>query len=115
MDFLDLRCQCGVSHEVRRGASHVAPGIPGLHAHGEGERVIALQSCRGIGPQDALKKDSPDFSRVAAGNPGFPRLVLVTSGSFSGCLLEVRDTVNLGGASRDSTGFDAMEEGLISS
>ena len=86
MDFLDLRCQCGVSHEVRRGASRVAPGIPGLHAHGEGERVIALQSCRGIGPQDALKKDSPDFSRVAAGNPGFPRLVPVTSGSFSGCL-----------------------------
>ena len=55
------------------------------------------------------------LSRVAARIPGFPRLVLVTSGSFSGCLLEVRDTVNLGGASRDSTGFDAMEEGLISS
>ena len=70
---------------------------------------------RGIGPQDALKKDPRGLSRVAAGNPGFPRLVLVTSGSFSGCLLEVRDTVNLGGASRDSTGFDAMEEGLISS
>ena len=41
---------------------------------------------RGIWPQDALKKDSRGLSRVAAGNPGFPRLVPVTSGSFSGCL-----------------------------
>ena len=41
---------------------------------------------RGIGPQDVLKKDSGGLSRVAAGNPGFPRLVPVTSESFSGCL-----------------------------
>ena len=40
---------------------------------------------RGIGPQDA-PKDSQGLSRVAAGNPGFPRPVPVTSGSFSGCL-----------------------------
>ena len=38
---------------------------------------------RGIGPRDALKKDSRGLSRVAAGNPGFPRLVQVTSGGFS--------------------------------
>ena len=30
-------------------------------------------------------------------------------------VLEVRDTVELGRASRGSTGFGAMEEGLISS
>ena len=41
---------------------------------------------RGIVPQDALKKDSRVLSRVAAGNPGFPGLLLVTSGSFAGCL-----------------------------
>ena len=41
---------------------------------------------RGIGLQDALKKDFPGLSRVGAGNPGFPRLVPVSSGSFSGCL-----------------------------
>ena len=29
--------------------------------------------------------------------------------------LRIRDTVELGGASRDSTGYGAMEEGLISS
>ena len=47
MGFLELRRQCGVSHEVRRGAqaaSPVAPWKSGLHACGEGERVIALES-----------------------------------------------------------------------
>ena len=39
---------------------------------------------RGIGPQDALKKDSPGLSRVVAGNPGVPQLVSVTSGSSPG-------------------------------
>ena len=52
---------------------------------------------------------------VAAVNPGFTRIVLVASGRFSGCLREVRDTVELGRVSRDSTGFHAMEEVLISS
>ena len=45
--FLELQRQCGVSHEVRRGAqgaSRVAPGKSGLHACGEGECVIALLS-----------------------------------------------------------------------
>ena len=41
---------------------------------------------REIGTQDALKKESRGLSQVAAGNTGFPRLVPVTSGSFSGCL-----------------------------
>ena len=44
--FLALRCQCAVSDEVRReaqGAFRVAPGNSGLHAHGKGERVIALE------------------------------------------------------------------------
>ena len=40
---------------------------------------------RGIGPRDALKKGSRGLSRVEAGNPGFPRLVQVTSESFSWC------------------------------
>ena len=70
---------------------------------------------RGIGPEDVLKKDSRGLSWVAAGNPGFHRLVPVTSGSFSACLREVRVTVELGGASRNSTGFGAMEEGLMTS
>ena len=68
---------------------------------------------RGIGPQVAWKGESRGLSGIVAGIPVFPRLVMVTSGSFSGCRWEVRYTVELGGASQDSTGFGAMEEGLI--
>ena len=69
---------------------------------------------RGIRPQDALKTDSRGLSSVVAGNSYFPRLLPMSSRSFSECLLEVRDTVEIGGASRDSAGVVAMEEGLIS-
>ena len=46
MGFLELRRQCGVSHEVGRGAqgaSRVVPGKSGLHVRGEGGRIIALE------------------------------------------------------------------------
>ena len=46
MGFLQLWRQYQISHEVQRGAqraSRVAPGKSGLHAHGKGERVIALE------------------------------------------------------------------------
>ena len=86
-----------------------------FHSNYEGSAALLWSHGRGIGPHVTLKGETRGLSRVAAGNPGFPRLVIVTSGSFSGCLWEVRNTVMLGGASRDSTGFGAMEEGLISS
>ena len=54
---------------------------------------LLLSHGRGIGPQFALKRESGRLSRVVAGNPGFPRLVTVTSGSFSWCLWEVRNTL----------------------
>ena len=61
--------------------------------------VASLSSrSRGIRAQDALKGESRGLSRVVTGNPVFPGLVTVTSGSFSGCLLEVWNTVELGGA-----------------
>ena len=47
MGFLELRRQCGVSHEVRRGpqgASHEVPGKLSLHARGYWERFIALET-----------------------------------------------------------------------
>ena len=56
------------------------------HASGEGSTSLLSSHHRGIGPQDALKKESRVLSRVAVGNPGFPRLVPVTSVSFSRCL-----------------------------
>ena len=45
--FLELRRPWGFSTEARRGsqgASRAAPGKSGLHARGEGERVLALES-----------------------------------------------------------------------
>ena len=47
MGFLELRRLNGVSEEVRWGAqgdSLQAPGKSGLHVHGDGERVFALES-----------------------------------------------------------------------
>ena len=69
---------------------------------------------RGIWPRDVLKKVSRGLSRVEAGNPGFPRLVQVTSGASLGGS-EKSGKLVVGGASRDSTGLGALEEGLISS
>ena len=93
-----VQCQVSqVSMRVKRGR------VSWLSSHG-----------RGIATQHILKH-SRGLSRVMAENPGFPRLVPVTSGSFSLCLSELRDTVELVGASRDSTGCGAMEEGFISS
>ena len=80
-----------------------------------GSAALFSSHGRGIGPQDALKGETRDRSRVVAGNPGFPQIVTVTSGSFSWCLWEARYTVEFGGSSWDSTGFGAIEEGLISS
>ena len=63
---------------------------------------------------DVLKKVSRGLSRVEAGNAGFPRLVQVTSGGSHGGS-EKSGKLEVGGASRDSTGFGALDEGLISS
>src|SRR5574341_1389212 len=64
-----------VSMRVARGSASLLP------SHG-----------RGIWPRDALKEVSRGLSRVEAGNPGFPRLVQVTSGGFSWWLGEARET-----------------------
>ena len=50
MRFLELQCQCGIFHEVRggaQGASRVVTRKSDLHARGEGERIIALESWEG--------------------------------------------------------------------
>ena len=70
-----------------------------------GSAALLSTHGRGVGPQDALKGEPRGFSRVAAGNPGFPRLATVTSGSISGCLWEVRNTADVGGASRTPLGL----------
>ena len=58
--FLSCDATCGVSLELRRGtqrASRVGPGMSGLHLSCEGEHGMLSSYGRGIGPQDALKKD----------------------------------------------------------
>ena len=54
---------------VRRKGSQVSLRIA------RGSWSSLLSHGKGLGPQDALKKDSGGISRVAAGNPCFPRLL----------------------------------------
>ena len=63
---LEVRKGSRLSMRMARGSASL------LSSHG-----------RGIWPRDVLKKVSRGLSRVEAGNPGFPRLVQVTSGGFS--------------------------------
>ena len=109
--FSSCGATCVVSLDLQQGTQGASPVTPekcSLHSNCEWAHDIALESHRGIGPQDALKGESRGLFRVEAGNPGFPRLVTVTPESFSWCLLEVRNTEELGGASRDSTGVSAV-------
>ena len=79
--FLELRRQCGVSHEVRQGAqgaSLMSPGKSGLHVCGERVRVISIepwkqiQASSWVGPgksnlQFELRGRAEDCARVTAG------------------------------------------------
>ena len=49
-----------------------------------------------MGPKSKAEEEAI-VSRVAAGNPRFPRLLPVTLGNFPGCLGEVRDAMELAG------------------
>ena len=68
----------------------VRPGQPGTMSRAKVSfhpKQTASVYDTGIGPQDTLKQDSQGLSPVAAGNPGFRRLLPVTLGSFSGLTL----------------------------
>ena len=54
--------------------------------HLSGFGITQLEFHHGLGPRDALKKDSRGLSRGVAGNPLFPRLLSGTLGNFPGCL-----------------------------
>ena len=58
-----------------------------------GSAALLSSHGTGIEPQDTLKGESRGLCRVAAGHPGFLRLVTVTSGRFSWCLWKVRNTL----------------------
>ena len=52
MRFLGVFCET----PFHQGASRAAPEKSGLHACGQADRVIALESWEGLGPQDALRR-----------------------------------------------------------
>ena len=67
MHFLEVRCQDGVSHKIRWGAqgvSRVVTGKSGSMHVWRGSASLLSSHGRGIGPQDALKKDSRGLSSV---------------------------------------------------
>ena len=72
------RCDGEVSEPlVGRQGSRVSTRVA------RGSASLLSSPGRGTWPRDVLKKVSRGLSRVEAGNPGFPRLVQVTSGGFS--------------------------------
>ena len=71
MGFLELRRQCAVSHEVRRGAqgaSRVAPGKSGLHVRGEG--ALGLRGKAGGGARVTAGPKRPHLSVCPGPNAG---------------------------------------------
>ena len=118
MGFLELQRQCGVSHEVLRGAqgaSHVALGKSGLHAHCEGERVIALESWKVYRASRTVKEG---LSRCFLGHGSKPWVPSTYARDLRELLrvpLRSQAYCGLGRGSRNSTGFGAMAKVLISS
>ena len=116
--FLELRRPWGFSPKARQGsqgASRAAPGKSGLHARGEAERVMALESREGT---RASRRVEDGLSRSLSGGGGKPSFPSPSAGDLRELPrvpLRGEGSCGVGGASRDSTGMVAMEEGLISS
>ena len=92
----------------------MAPGKSGLHVCGEGQRVMALESWEGT---RASRRVEEALSRSFSGGGGKPSFPSPSSGDIRELprvSLRVEGYCGFGGASRDSAGFGAMEEGLIS-
>ena len=117
MGFLRLQRPWGFSHEVLRGpqgASRAAPGNSCLHAHGEGELVITLESWEAT---RASRRVEEGLSRSFSGGGGKPSFPSTSAGDYRELPrvpLRGEGCCGVGGASRDSAGFGAMEEGLTS-
>ena len=117
MGFLRLRRPWGFSHEARQGsqgASRAVPGKSGLHASGEGERVIALESWEGTRASRHVEEGLSRSFSCCSRKPSFPSTSASDFRELPRVPLRGQGYCELGGASRDSTGFGATEEGLIS-
>lgn len=69
---------------------------------------------RGLGPRDALKKDSRGLSRGGGGKPSFPSPSAGDLRELPRVPLRGEGSCGGGGAPRDSAGSGATEEGLTS-
>ena len=117
MGFLRLLRPWGFSHEARRGpqgASRAAPGKSGLHAHGEGELVITLESWEAARSSRGVEEGLSRSFSGCGGKPSFPSTSAGDLRELPTVPLRGEGCCVVGRASRDSAGFGAMEEGLIS-
>ena len=116
--FLELRHPWGFPPEARRGsqgASRAAPGKSCLHARGEKERVIVLESWEGTRASRRVEEGLSMSFSGCSGKPSFPPTSAGDRRKLPRVPLRGEGRGGFGRASRDSTGFVAMEEGLISS
>ena len=117
MGFLRLLRPWGFSHEARRGpqgASRAAPGKSGLHAHGEGELVLTLESWETARSSRVVEEGLSRSFSGCGGKPSFPSTSAGDLRELPRMPLRGEGCCVVGRASRDSAGFSAMKEGLIS-
>ena len=116
--FLELRHPRGFSPKARRGsqgATRAAPGKSCLHARVEKERVIVLESWEGTRASRRVEEGLSMSFSGCSGKPSFPPTSAGDLRELPRVPLRGEGRCGVGGASRDSTGMVAMEEGLISS
>ena len=117
MGFLRLLRPWGFSHEARRGpqgASRAVPGKSGLHAHGGGELVITLESWEAARSSRGVEEGLSRSFSGCSGKPSFPSTSPGDLRELPRVPLRGEGCCGIGGPSRDSSGFGAIEEGLIS-
>ena len=97
------------------GTSRTAPGKSCLHARGEKERVIVLESWEGTRASRHVEEGLSMSFSGCSGKPSFPPTSAGDLRKLPRVPLRGEGCCEFGGASWYSTGFVAMEEGLISS
>ena len=107
--------QYNIVTEARRGsqgASRAAPGKSGMHACGEGERVVALESREGTRASRRVEEGLSRSFSGGGGKPSFPSPSAGDLRELPKVPLRGEGSCGGGGAPRDSAGSGAMEEGL---
>ena len=102
------------SHRGSQGASRGVPGKSGLCARGEGERVMALQSWERTRASRRVEEGHSRSFWGCGGKASFPSTSARDLRELPMVPLIGEGCCGVGGASRDSAGLGAMEEGLIS-